>query len=103
MGGEYHEVSGSDVGAALVDFARAENATQIVLGASHRSRWAEVTKGSIINRVIRSSRSEEHTSELQSPCNLVCRLLLEKKKCIMPSPAYHKRKPQRSDEHESGQ
>src|SRR5256885_6765141 len=27
-----------------------------------------------------TSRSEEHTSELQSPCNLVCRLLLEKKK-----------------------
>src|SRR3989454_5097068 len=27
-----------------------------------------------------SDRSEEHTSELQSPCNLVCRLLLEKKK-----------------------
>src|SRR2546426_1618186 len=29
-------------------------------------------------------RSEEHTSELQSPCNLVCRLLLEKKKNIPP-------------------
>src|SRR3989454_5288835 len=29
---------------------------------------------------ITSARSEEHTSELQSPCNLVCRLLLEKKK-----------------------
>src|SRR5256885_8739399 len=28
------------------------------------------------------NRSEEHTSELQSPCNLVCRLLLEKKKKI---------------------
>src|SRR2546426_4023478 len=28
----------------------------------------------------RPTRSEEHTSELQSPCNLVCRLLLEKKK-----------------------
>src|SRR5256885_12553899 len=27
-----------------------------------------------------TGRSEEHTSELQSPCNLVCRLLLEKKK-----------------------
>src|SRR5256885_7866225 len=27
-----------------------------------------------------NGRSEEHTSELQSPCNLVCRLLLEKKK-----------------------
>src|SRR6266446_7167747 len=30
-------------------------------------------------------RSEEHTSELQSPCNLVCRLLLEKKKNIARS------------------
>src|SRR2546426_4717033 len=30
-------------------------------------------------------RSEEHTSELQSPCNLVCRLLLEKKKGVSPS------------------
>src|SRR5256885_6666131 len=29
-------------------------------------------------------RSEEHTSELQSPCNLVCRLLLEKKKTHQP-------------------
>src|SRR5256885_8964930 len=32
-----------------------------------------------INRAS-NERSEEHTSELQSPCNLVCRLLLEKKK-----------------------
>src|SRR5256885_10930971 len=35
-------------------------------------------------------RSEEHTSELQSPCNIVCRLLLEKKKkrdtCDRPTP-----------------
>src|SRR5256885_11547884 len=29
---------------------------------------------------VAAERSEEHTSELQSPCNLVCRLLLEKKK-----------------------
>src|SRR5256885_5540331 len=39
-------------------------------------------------------RSEEHTSELQSPCNLVCRLLLEKKKKIVQltgsdKPRYH--------------
>src|SRR2546426_7022841 len=33
---------------------------------------------------LRRERSEEHTSELQSPCNLVCRLLLEKKN---PTPA----------------
>src|SRR2546426_4913234 len=32
------------------------------------------------DRERRQHRSEEHTSELQSPCNLVCRLLLEKKK-----------------------
>src|SRR5256885_6675968 len=31
-------------------------------------------------------RSEEHTSELQSPCNLVCRLLLEKKNIIYTNP-----------------
>src|SRR2546426_2369463 len=31
-------------------------------------------------RALAGLRSEEHTSELQSPCNLVCRLLLEKKK-----------------------
>src|SRR5256885_9926299 len=33
-----------------------------------------------INNAELEFRSEEHTSELQSPCNLVCRLLLEKKK-----------------------
>src|SRR2546426_9303880 len=32
-------------------------------------------------------RSEEHTSELQSPCNLVCRLLLEKKKKKIKTPS----------------
>src|SRR3989454_3580871 len=38
--------------------------------------------GEILSRFERRGlkRSEEHTSELQSPCNLVCRLLLEKKK-----------------------
>src|SRR5215467_16339873 len=37
-------------------------------------------------------RSEEHTSELQSPCNLVCRLLLEKKKKILLPPLINKKK-----------
>src|SRR2546426_8130061 len=35
-------------------------------------------------RRIAGTRSEEHTSELQSPCNLVCRLLLEKKNKQIP-------------------
>src|SRR5256885_8815612 len=43
-------------------------------GAAALSRYAD--RGQSVDR----SRSEEHTSELQSPCNLVCRLLLEKKK-----------------------
>src|SRR5256885_13208873 len=34
-------------------------------------------------------RSEEHTSELQSPCNLVCRLLLEKKKKVQSDNILH--------------
>src|SRR5688500_20051687 len=36
-----------------------------------------------------AARSEEHTSELQSPCNLVCRLLLEKKKIMGVMEGYH--------------
>src|SRR2546426_2764188 len=40
-------------------------------------RWIAVNR---CTRVAEMARSEEHTSELQSPCNLVCRLLLEKKK-----------------------
>src|SRR2546426_3727421 len=42
---------------------------------------AEYPEGfSLSRRQFIAGRSEEHTSELQSPCNLVCRLLLEKKK-----------------------
>ncbi len=55
MGGTYHETAGNDIAAALVEFARAENATQLVLGASQRSRWAELIRGSVINRVVRLS------------------------------------------------
>src|SRR5256885_12512298 len=46
--------------------------------------WIKCTESS--PRVSRQMRSEEHTSELQSPCNLVCRLLLEKKKYTQHHP-----------------
>jgi two-component system sensor histidine kinase KdpD len=55
VGGEYREVTGSDVAKTLIDFARAENGTQIVLGASRRSRWQHLTEGSVVNRVVRLS------------------------------------------------
>src|SRR5205807_4486231 len=43
-------------------------------------RFFPNTRDSPSSRPFISGRSEEHMSELQSPCNLVCRLLLEKKK-----------------------
>lgn len=53
LGGHYREVAGNDTAAALVDFARAENATQLLLGATNRSRWNELLQGSVINQVLR--------------------------------------------------
>src|SRR5256885_6943813 len=43
-------------------------------------RMTTTTLEQVAGGVAAVERSEEHTSELQSPCNLVCRLLLEKKK-----------------------
>lgn len=45
LGGTYHQVVGDDVAEALITFARAENATQLVLGGSRRSRWAMLFAG----------------------------------------------------------
>src|SRR5256885_16975557 len=68
---------------------------EAMLSTTKAPESAEVTKNTAISTMVsqatglnqgryskkrNSSRSEEHTSELQSPCNLVCRLLLEKKK-----------------------
>src|SRR2546426_7354856 len=51
-----------------------------ISGAEVGGRLLETTARRPSGRVGALRRSEEHTSELQSPCNLVCRLLLEKKK-----------------------
>src|SRR2546426_4819464 len=52
--------------------------------ASEEERMMDRTSAGVAGRNVDrgggADRSEEHTSELQSPCNLVCRLLLEKKK-----------------------
>src|SRR5256885_7415784 len=60
--------------------AEAERDRLFVLAAL--PRWSEMTEEGQRCAVplCARDRSEEHTSELQSPCNLVCRLLLEKKK-----------------------
>src|SRR5256885_4894586 len=45
-----------------------------------QGRWRQRDVQEKTDALAAAQRSEEHTSELQSPCNLVCRLLLEKKK-----------------------
>lgn len=56
LGGSYHQVVGSDIPKALVDFARGANATQLVIGVSRRSRLAALLTGPGIGAtVIRES------------------------------------------------
>src|SRR2546427_8593076 len=57
--------------------SRRQGATDLVLGARARRRRGRRLRD---RRTGSHARSEEHTSELQSQSNLVCRLLLEKKK-----------------------
>src|SRR2546426_5042133 len=52
--------------------------SELVIAAPHGT--SDVRTADIAADLGGAHRSEEHTSELQSPCNLVCRLLLEKKK-----------------------
>src|SRR2546426_8341245 len=72
---------------ALVDQVGEERAASLhrrygeAFPAAYREDFAAQAAVADIERIERlDPRSEEHTSELQSPCNLVCRLLLEKKK-----------------------
>jgi two-component system sensor histidine kinase KdpD len=53
LGAQWHEISRDDPARALVDFATEHQVTQIVLGSSRRSRWEEMTKGSVVQRVLR--------------------------------------------------
>ena len=53
LGGTVFEVVGHDPAEALVNFARREKATQLVIGATRRSRWHEIAHGSFVARVTR--------------------------------------------------
>ncbi len=56
LGGTYREVVGEDIAATLVAAARSDRATQLVIGASRRSRWDELRGGSVVNRLLRMAR-----------------------------------------------
>src|SRR5688500_20013497 len=62
----------------VVETGRGEN--HVEPGANIVGFSAQLEGRAQLARRRHQRRSEEHTSELQSPCNLVCRLLLEKKK-----------------------
>ena len=55
LGGSYHQVVGDDVAAALLEFARGVDATQLVIGTSRRSRWARAVRGGIGGQVVADS------------------------------------------------
>src|SRR5256885_11939440 len=59
------------------DFPHQLEVLQLILADRHERGDVQQHVRRLENGIV---RSEEHTSELQSPCNLVCRLLLEKKK-----------------------
>src|SRR5256885_6209034 len=62
-----------------------EKQSERLVGQLQHKKQIDLAKLSLEMAVqVAAQRSEEHTSELQSPCNLVCRLLLEKKKKIIP-------------------
>lgn len=55
LGGHFTQLAGADVAAAILDFARTENATDLVLGATRRTSAFQTLHGSVINRAIRSA------------------------------------------------
>src|SRR5256885_10694429 len=64
-----------------------EDTARLIGELRDRPLLAAEEQAALLARIGGNPRSEEHTSELQSPCNLVCRLLLEKKN-ILPAPTY---------------
>src|SRR5256885_8801959 len=79
-GEEFARQAGDAIGTPVHVISAHREAELSFLGVASRHaarrEWVMVDLGGASTEV----RSEEHTSELQSPCNLVCRLLLEKKK-----------------------
>lgn len=53
LGATVVRLSGKDVAAALATYARAEHATQLIVGHSRRSRWEALVKGSVVDRLLR--------------------------------------------------
>lgn len=77
LGGSYHQTTGDDIPEALLQFAEAENVTQIVLGASRHGRLSTFLRGGVGHRTIRRSGpidvlviTHEHAAGSTSPLRL---------------------------------
>lgn len=77
LGGSYHQTTGDDIPEALLQFAEAENVTQIVIGASRHGRLSTFLRGGVGHRTIRRSGpidvlviTHEHAAGSTSPLRL---------------------------------
>jgi two-component system sensor histidine kinase KdpD len=64
LGAQVEIVKGHDVAMTLVDYAQAHRITHLVLGQSDVSRWREITRGSVINRILRMILSRQAPVDL---------------------------------------
>ncbi len=74
VGAAWHDIAGNDVAKEIVDFARAHQITQIVLGSSRRNRLQEAFRGSIVSDVLRYAAQHEidvHVIARRLPHDLV--------------------------------
>lgn len=55
LGGDYREIVGFDIARTVVDFAKSESVTQIVIGQTKKSRLREFVEGSVVNSVVRAT------------------------------------------------
>jgi two-component system sensor histidine kinase KdpD len=85
LGATVHTVTGSDVAAALLDFARENNATQLVLGTSRRSRWARIfDEGIAATTVQHSGKIDVHmVTHGQASCGVLARSLSPRERRVL--------------------
>lgn len=64
LGAQVTIVEGSDVATTLIEFAKAQHVTHLVIGQSDVSRWREITRGSVLNHMLRIMREQQVAIDL---------------------------------------
>ena len=85
LGGTYREVVGHEVAASLAAFAQAEQATQVVIGATQRSRLSEFARGSVASQLQRSLATVDvHIIATESPADVAVRPVRSGRRSAIP-------------------